>query len=64
MSEYTSNARWPEGTVSGMLTTRDTHSTLEGAKSVCARLRDEGFGGMGVIFPISTWVSTPKELEK
>ena len=53
---YTSNAEWPAGTVSGTITTKDEHDTLERAKAVCDRLESEGLGGEGSVFPIRTWV--------
>jgi len=54
---FTSNAQWPEGTISGSTTTQDTHQTEEAAKSACTRLEEDGFGGEGKIAPTKTWVA-------
>lgn len=54
---FTSNAEWPEGTISGSTTSQDIHQTEEAAKAVCDMLEVQGFGGEGKIAPIKTWVA-------
>jgi hypothetical protein len=62
LKPFTSNARWPDGTISGSVDqiSTDSHETFGQAKAVCDALVKEGFGGEGTIFPMSTWVGTSK----
>lgn len=57
MKKYTSNARWPQGTLNGYNNdvSTDTHETKQAAECVCEALEDEGFGGDGIVFPVETW---------
>lgn len=57
--KFLSVARWPAGEVSlgdPRNESRDTHDTREQAQAICDRLRREGFGGDGKIFPLETRV--------
>lgn len=60
---YTSIAVWPAdaGLCLGNSSneSRDTHPTFGHAAAVCRLLRERGFGGDGVIFPVSTHVEGP-----
>jgi len=60
MTEYYSNAEWPEGTYSnqyGKPISSDNHRSLNNAFAVCKGLERDGFGGDGEVFPVRTWVS-------
>ena len=56
--KYRSIAYWPSTVSVGNDENKstDTHPTFEAAASVIARLKIDGFGGEGKIFPISTHV--------
>jgi len=58
--EWASHAKWPlevyKG-ADGKGISTDTHRTKEAAQIVCGALKAKGFGGMGELFPISTWVT-------
>jgi len=49
-SGWTSNAEWPDGSVSS-----DNHSTKEQADGVCKLLMRDGYGGDKKVFPIRVW---------
>lgn len=58
-TRWKSVAEWPEGTTSdvyGECRSEDTHQTKAQAEAVCLLLHTHGFGGMGRVFPIQTWV--------
>jgi len=65
---FTSNAEWPEGTISGTLVSSDTHETRGLAQEVCRMMEGQGFGGDAEVFPVRTWVEVvpgkPGECEK
>jgi hypothetical protein len=58
MFKYKSVAQWPEGTLNGYNDdiSEDKHFEYDEAYYVARRLKQEGFGGEGKIFPIDTWV--------
>jgi hypothetical protein len=60
MNPYRSIARWPKGVGINLGNPHnesdDTHPTLAHAAAICRRLEREGFGGNGVIFPLSVRV--------
>lgn len=56
---WKSIAKWPYPEVRLGNTenlSEDTHDTPEMALAVARRLREEGFGGDGKIFPLKVWV--------
>lgn len=59
---FRSFAKWPKGTVTNGHpsyeddTTYDDHGTREQAQAVCDRLKREGFGGQGKVFPVRAYV--------
>ena len=57
--KYQSNAQWPDCVAMGTSdnSSTDDHYTRKEAEAVCRRLKSDGFGGGGSIFPIKTWVS-------
>jgi hypothetical protein len=61
MKRYTSNAQWPKGTLHYQdEITQDKHYTYDEAFNVCLALEQQGFGGDGEVFPLSTWVDEIK----
>ena len=57
--EWSSNAKWPEGSVCQSRAddkTTDFHETELAARAVCRMLRRDGLGGEGRVFPKETWV--------
>ncbi len=65
MKRFKSIARWPKGVGISLGNidneSDDTHTTREQAEAICWRLKREGFGGNGLIFPLSTRVEEVKE---
>jgi len=60
VTEYYSNAEWPEGTYSNMYgkpISSDKNESYNSAFQMCVSLEKEGFGGDRKLFPIRTWVS-------
>ena len=59
MSGFQSNAKWPAPVRRGNTgnTSSDSHDSHDFAAAICARLREQGFGGERKIFPLRTWVS-------
>lgn len=54
---FSSCASWPKGTAEfSNDVTRDENGSWEQADTICSRLRREGFGGDGKVFPLRTWV--------
>ena len=58
---FTSHATWPKGTFDGIGNkSTDTHHSAEAAFAVCDLLRQQGAGGEGKAFPLTTCVTDEK----
>jgi len=55
---FKSVAKWPQSVnlANSENISDDSHATLTSARIICDKLRKNGFGGDGKIFPIETWV--------
>ena len=61
---FKSIAVWPVGTMKnkyGEPESSDKHYSKSGAEAVCRMLHNNGFGGMGKVFPVSTRVEEIKQ---
>ena len=61
MKQYKSIAEWGKNSI--VRYSEDFHDTEEQANAVCRMLERDGFGGMGVIFPVRTMVEKVKHKE-
>ena len=60
---WESVAKWPKEVSTGNdpNISTDKHTTEEQAVAVCEALEREGLGGMGQVFPVSTYVREFKD---
>lgn len=63
---WASNAEWPDCIRLGCIpnVSTDTHDSQDFAEAICRRLEQAGFGGMGEVFPIRTWVEEVPDAPK